>query len=122
MDQDNKPILSGASDYFHLMPYNWNCAQSIQKSAQSLTGLTDEHIELRYRSKGGGRAEGGLCGAIYAVRDVVGQDTGTADALTEVFAQRVGGTTCAALKGKCGRSCAELVEVAEEILKEHIEQ
>ncbi len=107
-----------AADYFHLMPYNWNCAQSIHKSMQVHTGLTDEQIELSYRSKGGGRAEGGLCGAIYAVRTLVGEDTPEAERLTEQFAQEARGLTCAQLKGRCGRTCAELVELAENILND----
>lgn len=98
------------------MPYNWNCAQSIHKVAQQYTGVSDEEIELYYRSKGGGRAEGGLCGAIYAVRDLLGGDTQEADRAIERFASRAGGLTCAQLKGKCGRSCQELVALAEEIL------
>lgn len=98
------------------MPYNWNCAQSIHKAVQEYTGISDQEIELRYRSKGGGRAEGGLCGAIYAVRDLLGEDTAEASRAVERFAFRAGGLTCAQLKGKCGRSCQELVALAEEIL------
>lgn len=112
---DEKKKL-GAADYFHLMPYNWNCAQSIHKAVQAHTGISDQEIELRYRSKGGGRAEGGLCGAIYAVRDLLGGDTTEADRATERFATEVGGLTCAELRGKCGRSCSELVDLAEQIL------
>lgn len=116
-DDKNMPLVGPrAADYFHLMPYNWNCAQSIHKAAQSRTGLTDEEIELRYRSKGGGRAEGGLCGAIYAVRSIVGEGTDAAERLTERFRELTGGLTCSELKGKHGRPCSYLVEVAQGLL------
>lgn len=107
-----------AEEYFHLAPYNWNCAQSIHKAYQATTGLTDELIELQYRGKGGGRAEGGVCGAIYAVQTLVDLGSQEAERLTDVFAQRAGGLTCRDLKGQCGRSCKELVALAQEVLEE----
>lgn len=107
-----------AKDYFHLMPNNWNCAQAIHKAEQDHTGFTDEYIEEHYRSKGGGRAEGGLCGAIYAVRSIVGDNTDSAHKATEQFGIRAGGLTCAQLRDKCGRSCAELVDLAQDVLNE----
>lgn len=119
-DQDHKPYTSRATGYFHLKPYNWNCAQSIHKAVQAHTGLSDEQIELSYRSKGGGRAEGGLCGAIYAVRNIIGEGSQAAERATEEFRQITSGTTCSELKGRCGRSCLELVAVAEQILDKHI--
>lgn len=120
MSQDQKPRLGKAAGYFHLMPHNWNCAQSIHKSAQAHTGLGDEEIELSYRPKGGGRAEGGMCGAIYAVRSIIGEGSEAAERATEEFRQITSALTCAELKGKCGRSCQELVAVAEQILDKHI--
>ncbi|MFC2149719.1 C-GCAxxG-C-C family (seleno)protein, partial [Candidatus Auribacterota bacterium] len=47
-----------------------NCAQAILKAFQPATGMTDEVI-ASFKSAGGGRAEGGVCGAIYAARQVV---------------------------------------------------
>lgn len=107
-----------AKDYFHLAPQNWNCAQAIQKSVQPITGLNDEDIELQYRPMGGGRAPAGMCGAIYSVRRLVGEDSSLADELTARFVERTEGLTCHELKGKYGRPCSWLVEQAEEILLE----
>lgn len=107
-----------AKDYFHLAPYNWNCAQAIHKSMQTYTGLSDEAIELSYRAMGGGRAPRGLCGAIYAVRSIVGEDTPLAEELTLEFAHRVGGLTCQEIKGKEGHPCSWLVEQAENLILE----
>lgn len=105
-----------AKEYFHLAPHNWNCAQAIHKSVQPWTGLSDEEIELAYRPMGGGRAPEGMCGAIYAVRTILGEDTEEAKRLTDAFVERTGGLTCRELKGKNGRPCSWLVEQAEELL------
>lgn len=123
MNHEQEPHLSAskAAGYFHQTPHNWNCAQSIHKAAQGRTGLSDEQIELSYRPKGGGRAEGGLCGAIYAVRSIIGEGSQAAEDATEEFRQTTSGLTCAELKGRCGRSCQELVAVAEQILQRHID-
>lgn len=106
---------TSAAAYFHNKTHNWNCAQSILKAYQYVSGLEDEELELSYRSKGGGRAEGGLCGAIYAASLLVEKE-GTRTELLARFESRTGGLTCAQLKGKCGRSCQELVAVADEEL------
>lgn len=110
-----------AKDYFHLAPANWNCAQALQKSRQTKTGLSDEEIELQYRPMGGGRAPYGMCGALYALRQLVGDDSPVADELTARFEVRTGGLTCRELKGKHGRPCSWLVEQAEEILTDYEE-
>lgn len=59
-------IKKSAISFFHSAPNNYNCAQAIIKRFQdnSITYISDEKIEQDFRSKGGGRAEGGICGAI----------------------------------------------------------
>lgn len=106
-----------AEEYFHLAPHNWNCAQALHKAWQAHTGLSDAEIELRYRPMGGGRAPEGMCGAIYAVRTLVGEDSPLAEELTRSFAERMGGLTCRELKGKYGRPCSALVATAAELLQ-----
>lgn len=104
-----------ASAYFHDEEHNWNCAQSVLKAHQEHCAITDEELELHYRSKGGGRAEGGLCGAIYAATHLAPE--AMRPSLLESFEARAGALTCARLKGKCGRSCRELVDIADEELR-----
>lgn len=103
--------------YFHRLPENWNCAQSVHKAYQGQTGLTDREIEDTYRTQGGGRAEGGLCGALYAARSIA-QTEAQAEYITAQFAQRAGATTCRALKGECRKPCVELVDLAQELIEE----
>lgn len=108
-----------AEDYFHLAPYNWNCAQAVHKAWQQHTGLDDKQIELLYRPMGGGRAPSGICGAIYAVQTIVGEGSPEAEALTRAFTERMGGLTCQELKGKHGRPCSTLVAEASKLLETH---
>lgn len=103
-----------ASLYFHNKANNWNCAQSVLKAHQDRVELSDEELELSYRSKGGGRAEGGLCGAVYAASLLLKEKD--RPKLLSHFEERTGGLTCARLKGKCGRSCQELVQVADDVV------
>lgn len=110
-----KEATKAASEYFHDEANNWNCAQAILKAHQGLCTLTDEELELHYRSKGGGRAEGGLCGAVYAASELVAR--GLRPQILERFEARAGALTCVRLKGKCGRTCRELVSIADEELQ-----
>lgn len=122
MSKQDETLHSGAAQYFHNASNNWNCAQSIIKHKQALLGLSDEAIELHYRSKGGGRAEGGLCGALYASLEVLGPgQPERRERLLRDFEREVGGTTCARIKGRCGRGCLELVTLSERLLERELE-
>lgn len=55
--------MKNAVDYFHKEPEKLNCAQSILKAWQEDFEISDETIE-EFRQWGGGRAEGGVCGAL----------------------------------------------------------
>lgn len=51
--------------YFHVLPQNLNCAQAVLKGFQNEFQISEKEIE-EYRAWGGGRAEGGVCGALFA--------------------------------------------------------
>ena len=56
--------------YFHIPPESLNCAQAILKGFQQEFGITDQEIE-EFRNNGGGRAEGGICGALFAAEKLL---------------------------------------------------
>ena len=58
--------------YFHLLPENLNCAQSVLKGFQKEFNITETEIE-NFRAWGGGRAEGGICGAVFAADRILSQ-------------------------------------------------
>lgn len=106
-----------ASYYFHRKPEGWNCAQSLFKAFQEESSLTDAEIEIQFRSKGGGRAEGGICGALYAAQNLAHNDE-EKEYITREFEQRAGATTCRRLKGECHVPCIELVDLAQDLIQE----
>ncbi|WP_025842651.1 C-GCAxxG-C-C family (seleno)protein [Porphyromonas gingivicanis] len=116
----NKEENKKAVEYFHAGPNNWNCAQSIVKSFQAESNMSDEDIELTYRSKGGGRAEGGLCGAVYAAKQMLGEDSPEAQALQEEFRQQWGALTCKELKAEKRVPCTDTVGLADQLLEKYL--
>lgn len=116
----NKEENKRAVDYFHAGPNNWNCAQSIVKSFQTEANMSDEDIELTYRSKGGGRAEGGLCGAVYSAKQVLGEDSPEAIALEEEFRQQWDVLTCRDLKAVKRVPCTDTVSLADKLLEKYL--
>jgi len=63
MNKQNDRISS--ENYFHVLPQNLNCAQAVLKGFQNEFQISENEIE-EYRAWGGGRAEGGVCGALFA--------------------------------------------------------
>lgn len=111
-----------ATAFFHAAPHKWNCVQAIFKAYQDYVGLSDEEIEARYRTKGGGRVEGGLCGALYAALEIVGPDTPEGRQLKADFEQRLKAYTCAALKTELKVPCLVTVQTADELLFPYVAQ
>lgn len=116
--QFNMMKESKSEAFFHAQPNNWNCAQSIQKGLQEVTGMTDEEIEAQYRSKGGGRAEGGLCGALYAANCIL--EAKGLKPVTQEFEAYAGATTCRALKGELKFPCIQCVRLAENLAEQRL--
>ncbi|MCQ2193891.1 MAG: C-GCAxxG-C-C family protein [Paludibacteraceae bacterium] len=108
-----------SSVYFHRPPETLNCAQSIMKGFQKEFGVSDEEIEA-FRAWGGGRAEGGVCGALYAA-DILLKRKGMPSISAE-FAKKVGATTCKEIKGNQLCSCPNCVRIADELMVELMEK
>ncbi len=109
-----------ALDFFHAQPHNWNCAQTIAKAYQGITCVSDEEIEATLRSKGGGKAEGGLCGALYSAIQILGEDSPEAKALIEEFHSRMGAIQCRALKAELRIPCNDTVALADQLLEKYL--
>ncbi|MDO5580752.1 MAG: redox-active protein [Planctomycetia bacterium] len=92
-----------ASIHFHKAPDNLNCAQSVAKIAGR-----DDLVpgDLAF---GGGRAEGGICGALFAALQCTPEENH--EKIKEEFAQKAGALTCREIKGKAKTPCSECVAV-----------
>ena len=92
----------------------FNCAQAIA-AAFCDRCEADPGLIRECSSFGGGKAEGGLCGALYAAKRLAG---GAALEVERRFAERCGETRCRALRKKTTTSCRDCVRIAAEILDE----
>jgi len=102
--------------YFHSQPQNLNCAQAVLKGFQIEFNISDTEIE-EYRAWGGGRAEGGMCGALFAAERLlhrIGKES-----VVEEFNKIAGGTLCSDIKEK-QFTCAEYVRMADELVEKNL--
>ncbi len=99
---------------------NYNCAQAVLKAFQEFNRLTDNEI-TRHKSSGGGRAEGGICGALYAAKLHLNNAADRA-ALEKSFVDKAKYITCKEIKKNKTLSCIQCVETAAELLKEKLDK
>lgn len=102
--------------YFHTTTENLNCAQVVLKGFQKELKIDDQEIE-EYRAWGGGRAEGGMCGALYAAERLL-QQSGK-ESVIEEFKFHAGGTLCSEIKEK-NFTCAEYVRIADDLVEKSL--
>lgn len=102
--------IERALSAFRKPPYMYNCAQTV------CAAFGREDLLEQMKSCGGGRAEGGICGALHAAMYLVGPER--AESVKEAFRLACGGTHCRELKGgnpvvpcqKCVSSAAHILE------------
>lgn len=94
-----------------------NCAQAVAH-AWGTQHSGAQGLEDAFAGCGGGRAPGGLCGALHASCELAGAEA--ADAIKRQFAEKTGGLqTCRDIRSAKRVSCSECVELAAELLEEH---
>ena len=103
-----------SEEYFHKKPDNFNCAQAILKGFQHEFQIQDETVET-FRAFGGGRAENGLCGALYAANYLM-KKAGN-EPLNESFVKKVTSEKCKEIKQNKCCSCEECVKIADELVE-----
>ena len=103
-----------ATEFFR-GPERYNCAQAVVKAFQQECAIPEQVIH-DYAQKGSGRAEGGLCGALYAARAVL-TDPAEIAALEQRFVERAGAKQCREIRRLNKLSFRESVEAAEEIFR-----
>lgn len=101
--------------YFHLLPENLNCAQAILKGFQNEFNISNSEIE-EYRAWGGGRAEGGMCGALFSAERLLRQIG--KESVVEEFQVLTGGTLCTEIKERIF-TCAEYVRMIDELVEKN---
>jgi hypothetical protein len=107
-----------AADYFHGKE-GYNCAQSVLKAFQRERSINEMTI-VQASALGGGRAEDGVCGAIYSALMVSG-DEQIAEKLLHQFQQKTGSVYCTDIR-KSEEDCRELVKLAVSLAAEQLEE
>lgn len=94
-----------------------NCAQSVYTGFSQLLDVSPAAIDAA-RTLGGGRAEEGRCGALYAALDLSRQEE-TRDVLISRFEEQAGSQQCREIKAKKLLHCDQCVELAATLLERH---
>lgn len=95
--------MNKAVEIFTAIPKRVNCAQAVAE------GLGAEALSPALSACGGGRAEGGRCGALHAALLLVPDEKKAG--LAAAFCAEAGAETCRALKAQ-GFPCVKCVEIA----------
>jgi len=87
-----------------------NCAQAVLKAYASLAGVDQGCVE-RFSRLGGGRAPGGECGALFAAKSMLA-DQSACQTLHDTFVQAAGSAACREIRQLGRLSCRQCVENA----------
>lgn len=112
-------IKKRALKYYH-GPERYGCAQAILKTFEKTLNVTQEMIDS-FKAFSGGRADGGLCGALYAAKVLV-DDPEKADIIQAEFIKVAGSAKCKEIKKLKKIPCTECVTTAAELLQNIIDQ
>jgi len=102
-----------SEEYFHVLPEKLNCAQAVLKGFQKEFEISDCEIE-EYRAWGGGRVEGGTCGALFAANRLLHQ--AGKESIEKEFRLIAGHTCCQEIK-QGGFPCLDCVRIADELVE-----
>ena len=87
-----------------------NCAQAVLKAYASLTGVDQRCVE-RFSRLGSGRAPDGECGALFAAKSMLADDSAR-QTLHDTFTRVAGSPTCREIRQLGQLSCKQCVETA----------
>jgi len=102
--------------FFHTLPENLNCAQAVLKGFQKEFCISNQEIE-DFSAYGGGRAEDGVCGALFAAERLLRQ--AGKPSITEDFYACAGDIHCLNIKNR-KFSCVEYVGLVDELVKKRM--
>ncbi len=110
---NKKKDRTSSENYFHALPQNLNCAQAILKGFQNELQISEDEIE-EYRSWGGGRVEGGVCGALFAAERLL--RLANKPSIHDEFLAETKDVRCLEIK-KGKLPCLDCVRLADELVE-----
>ncbi|MFA8436310.1 MAG: C-GCAxxG-C-C family (seleno)protein [Marinifilaceae bacterium] len=106
-----------AANIFHKAPNFFNCAQSILKTFQKEFKV--EEIQIKdFKRYGGGRAQDGYCGALFAGMQLLKDQPELQNKLEKHFTSTTGSPKCSDIRGKRKLPCRKLVELTANLVEE----
>ncbi|MDO4506162.1 MAG: C-GCAxxG-C-C family protein [Spirochaetales bacterium] len=103
-----------ATDTFRNPQPGHNCAQAVANKYSEL--YSDHNIVETYAPYVGGRAPGGLCGALFAAKEALPDH---AREIEEEFTKICGATTCRQIKTENKTSCHMCVDTADQLVEKY---
>jgi hypothetical protein len=94
-----------------------NCVQAVLRAFQAEFGISDEDIGSAANA-GGGKAEGGACGALHASRMLL-NDPAIQQSVDRDFEAQAGSLLCKQIRKLRQLSCRECVALAARLLEPH---
>lgn len=101
-----------ALNYYHGAE-RYNCAQAVLKSTEKHQDV-DDALLAEFKSYGGGRAEDGLCGALFAAKHSVNDESFKHEARA-FFTKNAGSIKCKEIRKNGKMSCKDCVAAAAEL-------
>ena len=98
----------------------FNCTQAVLVAFQEETGMTDADI-ASYSNTGGGKAEGGICGALLATT-VLLKDSGVLPEIDETFRTAAGTLRCDEIRKLGQLPCRDCVGLGARLVEKHIKK
>lgn len=111
---DSEVMVENAKNYFHGSE-GYNCVQAVLKVFQETYDISEE-ILVKGKAFGGGRAKGGVCGALYAIEMI---DKDLYSKIEKDFESAAGSLKCNEIKSLEQLSCRNCVGyTVKRVLKE----
>ena len=105
-------MKNNAVAIYTAVPKMHNCAQAVA------AGAGREDLVEAFKVCGGGKAPGGLCGALHAALALAPESEH--EAIKTAFAAKAGALTCSEIKSVTLFPCAECVRVAAELTEKYL--
>jgi len=96
----------------------YNCAQAILKAFQADYNISEQCIE-NASIKGSGRADNGICGALYATHLLLKEDA-IINEINQNFIIKGGSVLCKEIRKNKTISCKECVRLAAHEIQKHL--
>lgn len=103
-----------ATDTFRNPQFGHNCAQAVANKYRDL--YSDKDIVSTYAPYVGGRAPGGLCGALFAAKEALPEH---AKKIEEEFIKLCGAVTCRDIKTQNKTPCTVCVDTADKLVEKY---